>query len=623
MISALRSALFVMRLAWQCSPRSAILATLEIVILAVDAMTPLALVLMIGGLASQSLIPLGVGIALLLISFAAGESIIMVAVAHRVRLFELVGQVADQRIMAAVSSAPTLDILDEPAMAEAVEVARARSGAIGFAYNGLVTGFVQLAAPLTSIIVALVLDWRLVLLALVSIPNILIAAKVVAFQQDADQKSRVDAARARAWVPLWSEPTARHERRIYRSAAWQQRVLMGHVVAWRRVHEKATRRESVLIAVGDILYLACSLLMLSWIACDVHAGDVGVEVLVGGLAVAMGLQSAAGGLRYAITTFGATLRTATSVLHVLDRLGTPQPNTAAAQASAHDPASGLAFHNVSYRYAGSDNDAVTNVTFAVEPGTTIALIGENGCGKSTLTQLALGLREPTRGHIVGIARADVSEPASTPDSAEPATHTTSTPGVNTKDSDGSVPRRYLEVSNIPQHVARFEETLGDAVGMSARAEGRAPSPERLDIAVSAAFGESYDSVFPQGCETLLGETHDGGVGLSSGQWQKVALARGVYTSASRMLVLDEPTSALDPHSYDAALMTSLAKAREVQAAGGVVLLVTHKLAFAQHADLILVLEQGRVVEQGSHDELVALGGRYCRDFELQKSGFET
>ena len=244
--------------------------------------------------------------------------------------------------------------------------------------------------------------------------------------------------------------------------------------------------------------------------------------------------------------------------------------------------SGLRFEHVSFSYPHDDRDVLRDVDFQLAPGEHVALVGHNGCGKTTLVKLACRLYDPTSGTIrLG--------------------------GVDLRQLDLGEYRRCVGV--LMQDYCRYQMTLRENVWLGDIALD--PRDARVARAVRDARAEALATGLPEGLESMLGSTFLGGHELSTGQWQKIALARMLARDAP-ILVLDEPTSAMDAEA-EAELIRTL---REV-AAGRTTLVISHRLAAIRQLDRIVYLHEGRVAESGTHDELVALGGGYARLFELQ------
>ncbi|HEX8694482.1 MAG TPA: ABC transporter ATP-binding protein [Longimicrobium sp.] len=231
------------------------------------------------------------------------------------------------------------------------------------------------------------------------------------------------------------------------------------------------------------------------------------------------------------------------------------------------------------------------VSFRIRPGERLALVGENGAGKTTLTKLLTRLYDPTRGVILLDGR-----PLAEYDPAE----------------------LHEEVGVIFQDFVRYDMLAEEnvAVGRIAALEREPESArERVEDASARSLAAEVIETLPQRYRTMLGRRFEGGVDLSGGQWQKVALARA-YMRDAQLLILDEPTAALDARA-EYTVFQRFAELTEAKMA----ILISHRFSTVRMADRILVLENGRVVEEGTHAELVALGGRYAELFSLQAAGY--
>ena len=253
-----------------------------------------------------------------------------------------------------------------------------------------------------------------------------------------------------------------------------------------------------------------------------------------------------------------------------------------------DPADGVRFEHVSFNYPGAATPALADVSLHVPPGSKLAIVGENGSGKTTLIKLLAGLYTPTTGRVL-------------------------VDGLPIGEWDRAALRRRIGV--IFQDFVRYQLTVGENIGAG---DDRAYD-DRARWADAAEKGLAAPVVaeLPAGFDTQLGKWFKDGRELSLGQWQKVALARAFMRKDADILVLDEPTA-----SMDAAAEVAIFERFRERTKDQIAIVISHRFSTVRMADRIVVLDGGKVVESGSHDELVAFGGRYATLFKLQARGYQ-
>jgi ATP-binding cassette subfamily B protein len=244
---------------------------------------------------------------------------------------------------------------------------------------------------------------------------------------------------------------------------------------------------------------------------------------------------------------------------------------------------GITIQNLTFRYPGAQYDALADITLSIERGQHIALVGENGSGKTTLVKLLCRLYDPDAGSIM-------------------------VDGVDLRELDAPGWRRQLSV--VFQDYMRYQLTAGENIWF-----GDVQQPldlERLREDARRTGADEVISRLPRAYDTYLGKQFEDGAELSIGEWQKLALARAFLRRSSSLLVLDEPSSALDARAeYE------VFKHFHQLARGRTAILISHRLSTVRMADCIYVLERGRLIESGTHDQLVGRGGVYADLFERQ------
>jgi len=273
--------------------------------------------------------------------------------------------------------------------------------------------------------------------------------------------------------------------------------------------------------------------------------------------------------------------------NLFEYLEQPVTSSAGRAKAGPTPGDGIRFEDVEFTYPGAATPALSNITMHVRPGESLALVGENGSGKTTMIKLLTRLYHPTRGRIL-------------------------LDGLDLEEWEESILRRRIGV--IFQDFARYQMLAGENIG--AGDEPAFDDEARWRAAASKGLAAEFVEQLPAAYHTQLGKWFKDGRELSGGQWQKIALARAFMRSEADILVLDEPTAAIDAGA-EAEVFEHFRELTHNRIA----IVISHRFSTVRVADQILVLDGGRIIESGSHESLMADEGRYARLFSLQARGY--
>jgi ATP-binding cassette, subfamily B, bacterial len=289
----------------------------------------------------------------------------------------------------------------------------------------------------------------------------------------------------------------------------------------------------------------------------------------------------------ALTSIGGMYEDNLYLANLYEFLEQPMPQSQGriTQSAIED---GIRFENVSFSYPGSHQPVLNNISLHLPLGEKLAIVGENGSGKTTLIKLLTNLYTPTSGRIF-------------------------LDGVDLRDWDADALRRRIGV--IFQNFVQYQFTVGENVGVGdvAHLDDR----KEWTIAADKGMASPFIDTLPEKFDTQLGKWFKGGQELSGGQWQKIALARAFMRSDADILILDEPTAAMDAEAE----MNIFNHFRSLTQ-DKMVVLISHRFSTVRMADKIIVMASGEIIEQGSHEQLIAADGRYAHLFSLQAAGYK-
>jgi len=323
----------------------------------------------------------------------------------------------------------------------------------------------------------------------------------------------------------------------------------------------------------------------AWVALRTARGELTFGDMTMFILVFQQAQKALGGVLGQVQADYENLLYVETLFQFLDR---PESRASAGTATrGPDPRDGLRFEDVVFTYPGAKEPTLRGVSLHLPPGHKLALVGENGAGKTTLIKLLTGLYRPTSGRIL-------------------------LDGLELSAWEPDALRERIGV--IFQDYVRYQLVVGENIGVG---DVRAiDDHDRWKEAAKKGLADELIESLPKGYETQLGKWFDDGRELSGGQWQKIALSRAFMRRDADILVLDEPTA-----SMDAAAEMRIFERFKALAEDRIAILISHRFSTVRMADTIAVVHDGAIVERGSHEELLARGGRYAELFLLQARGY--
>ena len=454
-------------------------------------------------------------------------------------------------------------------------------------YGSLFDTIGQLGQLLITVGLLMSVHWSLAFLAVFAVPTAVVAARRAGAERRAEEQAAPHARVARHLFDLCTLPGPAKELRVSGNTGLVVRRRRDEWDRWYGDVSAARTTSAVSFTASWTLFGLAYVAAVTFVASvlDASAGDV-LLVLAAGANLSRFLTQAVGGVEFLRWTIDAA-----------QRLVWLEDYAAAVALEPDLPVperlvEGVRFDRVSFRYPGTATDVLRDVDLELPSGSVVAVVGENGAGKTTLVKLLCRFYEPTAGMIT-------------------------VDGVDLRRFPAGEWRSRL--AGAFQDFFRFEYIARRSVGVGE--PGHMDDTTTVGAAMRRGGATEVIDALPAGIETQLGPTWTDGVELSIGQWQKVALSRGFMRDRPLVYVLDEPTASLDAETEHALFERFAAESRSAAGTGTITVLVSHRFSTVRMADLIVVLDGARVVEHGTHEQLMAAGGPYADLYEIQASAY--
>lgn len=496
------------------------------------------------------------------------------------------------RIATLVNEVATIDHLERPAYLTELDLLRQNTNLLAAGARQMLVLAQVLARTIGIVIIlALIYPW-LALLPLCGIAPVLGERLSVRLRQRVDERLAPDRRLADELFELATSASSAKELRVFGSAS-PLRARHGSLA---RTVNSGTARAAVVGgvfgAVGWLVFAGGFVAGIAAVVVRATHGAASVGQVVLAVTLIQRAQLQVGQAAAAIGQLLTTSRTVRRLLWLEDYAAAALAGCRGAVAPPSVLLDGITLREVSFGYPPSGPLVLDRVCLHLPAGSAVAVVGENGAGKTTLVKLLTGMYQPVSGEVL-------------------------VDGVPLSDLDLAAWRS--RGAAVFQDFVRFELVAGETVGLGDLR--RLGDTAAVGVALERADASAVASSLASGMATPLGRSFTGGQELSGGQWQRLALARGMMRDIPLLLILDEPTASLDALT-EAALFERYLAARSLAASSGAItLLVSHRFSTVRMADLIVVLDQGRVVASGDHASLIREGGLYAELYELQARAY--
>jgi ATP-binding cassette subfamily B protein len=498
----------------------------------------------------------------------------------------------DEQVMAVSNGSPGIEHHEHAEHADALTVLQQQSRQFRTGLEALLNSLgLALALAITGVLLAR-LNPLLLLLPLAAIPPLVTgrwAERVI------DRAKTATAEPSRVALNLFHQSTSARSAGELRVFSLADELRDRHTRLWAEATRglwRAHLRATWLRAAGQVVFALAYVGAVLLVVRDAIAGRRGVGDVV--LVIALAAQ------------VNQQVTMAVNLLQDLQRMASAYRRLAQLRAAVtvadpvpalHEPPDrlrhGIAFDGVAFTYPGTEAPVLRDVDLTLPAGATVAIVGENGAGKTTLVKLLCGFYRPTEGQVL-------------------------VDGVDLRQLPIEAWRSRIAAGF--QDFIRYELLAGQAVGVGDLP--RISSTSAVEGALRRAHASDVLAHLPDGLETQLGKSYADGAELSGGQWQKLALGRALMRETPLLLVLDEPTAALDPEAEHALFERYAEQAKRVGGqTGAITIFVSHRFSTVRMADLIVVVQDGRIVESGPHATLAASGGLYAELFALQAKAY--
>jgi ATP-binding cassette subfamily B protein len=505
-------------------------------------------------------------------------------------LSERVGFALDRQLTELASKIPTIEHFERPEYLDKLQLLRQQRGTLSNLIGTLFYGLAKVGQVVLPAILLSSIHPLLLLLVLQGVPDLLFAPSQQRAWRIAEDEVAEPQRLATSLFKLTSRPEGAKELRIFRL---EEDLMTRHARLLRAAEErlsgilKKVIFQSLISTIFSPLLISAAIVFVAVQAARGLAtpGDVLLTATI------------AGNFSNQVFALVSQFRSSLSYLRLANRFvwlmdyAKSFENSDSAEAP-QEVRDAVRLEGVSFKYPGSDSWALEDVSLEFPAGSVVALVGENGAGKTTIVKLLSRMYDPQEGSIT-------------------------VDGRDLREFDHDAWRHNIAAGF--QDFMKFEFLARETVGVGDLP--RIENMEAVGAALSRAGAADLPNSFPQGLESQLGRQWDKGIEPSIGQWQKLALARALQRDQPLLLILDEPTSALDAETEHALFERFANAIRRDERARTITVLVSHRFSTVRMADTIVVLDQGRVVESGSHQELMAAGGLYAELFELQARGY--